>query len=152
MTMTATVVGIDLTGNQSPDANDNLVAAHIHGSATVNPNADPPTNVGVVWGFFGSPDHDTSPDDLVVTPLPGGIGGTITSKWDLSEGSGGLNGQMPNILAGRTYINFHTAQFGGGEIRGPLVVIPEPSSIALLGVALAGCVAGARWRRRNRVS
>src|SRR2546423_13192062 len=33
MTMTATVTGVDLTGAQSADTNDNLVAAHIHASS-----------------------------------------------------------------------------------------------------------------------
>ena len=29
-----------------------------------------------------------------------------------------LTAQLPNIRAGRAYINFHTNQFAGGEIRG----------------------------------
>ncbi len=56
--------------------------------------------------------------------------------------------QLANILAGRAYINFHTTQFGGGEIRGNIAAVPEPEAYALMlgGLAL---VAGAA-RRRGR--
>src|SRR5204862_2051921 len=36
-----------------------------------------------------------------------------------------LAAQLPNILAGRSYINFHTRQFGGGEIRGQIEENPQ---------------------------
>jgi hypothetical protein len=130
LTMTATIFNIDVTGTQTPGANDNLLNAHIHASPTVTPT----TTAGVVWGFFGSPDNDIAPNDLVVTPFgPGLVGGVFTSKWDEGEGNGGttLTAQLPFILSNRSYINFHTVQFGGGEIRGFLVV-PEPQSVALL--------------------
>lgn len=39
------------------------------------------------------------------------------------------------LLAGRWYINVHTANNPNGEIRGFLVPIPEPTSAALLGAA-----------------
>jgi hypothetical protein len=45
------------------------------------------------------------------------------------------------------YLNIHTVLNGGGEIRGPIRAAPEPTSIALLGIALAG-VASRRLRRR----
>jgi hypothetical protein len=152
MTFTATVSGIDLTGQQTPnDPNDNLLNAHIHaGGPGTNPNGDPKTNAGVVWGFFGAPFNETAPNDQVVTPLASGVGGTISGKWDLTEGNGGTNltAQIPNILAGRAYINFHTSQFTGGEMRG--AIIPEPSTLALIGVALAGLGCCARCCRKSR--
>ncbi|PYS40353.1 MAG: hypothetical protein DMF71_13455, partial [Acidobacteria bacterium] len=114
MTMISTINNIDVTGSQTADVNDDLVAAHIHAGATVQPGVNGP----VVWGFFGSPNNDNTPDDRVVTPFVGGVGATFTGKWDAPEGNGTtLTAQLPNIRAGRAYINFHTTQFGGGEIR-----------------------------------
>ena len=115
MTFTATVNNIDFTGAQSADANDNLIAAHVHAGPTVAPGVNGP----VVWGFFGTPFNDNNPNDVVNTPLASGVGGTISGKWDAPEGNNTtFAAQLSNILAGRAYINFHTTQFGGGEIRG----------------------------------
>uniref|UniRef100_Q01W73 CHRD domain-containing protein n=1 Tax=Solibacter usitatus (strain Ellin6076) TaxID=234267 RepID=Q01W73_SOLUE len=142
MTFTATIFNIDFTGTQSVDTNDNLVAAHIHAAALVTPT----TNAPVVWGFFGSPFNDNNPNDVVITPFASGVGGTISGKWDAPEGNGTtLAAQLPNILSGNSYINFHTNQFGGGEIRGALVVAPEPATCWLIG----GAAVALMLRRRR---
>jgi hypothetical protein len=139
MSFMATIFNIDVTGSQTLDNFDNLVAAHIHAGATVIPTA------GVVWGFFGAPFNDNNPNDMTLTPFAAGVGGTFTGKWDAPEGNGTtLTAQLDNILNGRSYINFHTTQFPGGEIRGALVV-PEPTSVLLLMPGMIG-LAGA-YRR-----
>lgn len=147
MTFEAMVSNIDFTGTQTADVNDNLAAAHIHASAT----AAPGTNATVVWGFFGTPFNDNAPNDVVVTPLASGVGGTVTGKWDLLEGnSTTLKEQLPNILAGHSYINFHTTQFPTGEVRGQIVAaVPEPGTYALMlgGLGVLGAVARRRTRR-----
>jgi glucose/arabinose dehydrogenase len=110
-----TVTGLDFTGTQTADPGDDLVAAHIHAPAPRGMNA------GVRFGFFGLPFNDTNPNDTVVTPFANGVGGTVFSKWDLPEGNNTtLTAQLPNILAGQSYINFHTSRFPGGEIRGQI--------------------------------
>ena len=115
MTFTATINNIDVTTAQTPDTNDNLVAAHIHAGPTVVPGVNGP----VVWGFFGNPFNDNNPNDQIFTPLAAGVGGTFSGKWDAPEGNGTtLAAQLPNLRGGHAYINFHTRQFGGGEIRG----------------------------------
>jgi hypothetical protein len=115
MTFSATINNIDFTGAQTADTNDNLTAAHIHAGAAVTPT----TNGPVVWGFFGAPFNDNNPNDVVNTPLVGNVGGTISGKWDPPEGNGTtFAAQLANLKGGHAYINFHTTQFGGGEIRG----------------------------------
>jgi uncharacterized protein (TIGR03118 family) len=113
LSFTASITNIDVTGSQTADTNDNLTAAHIHAGA--NP---PPANNGVVWGFFGAPFNDNNPNDQVFFPAAG-VGGTFSGKWDAPEGNNTtLAAQLNNLREGRAYINFHTRQFPGGEIRG----------------------------------
>jgi hypothetical protein len=52
------------------------------------------------------------------------------------------------LLSGRSYLNIHTSVVPGGEIRGFLAVVPEPSTYALMATGLAG-VGMAAWRRRR---
>ena len=129
LTMTATIFNIDVTGLQTASTQDNLVNAHIHANETVMPGQ----NASVVWGFLGSPDNDNTPDNLMVTPFVSEVGGTISSIWNAPEGNGGttLTAQLSNILGGHAYLNFHTVQNPGGEIRGHLLV-PEPASLSLV--------------------
>jgi hypothetical protein len=146
MTYSATVFNIDFTGSQTADVNDNLTAAHIHADPTVTPT----TNGPVVFGFFGTPFNDNNPDDVVVTPFVNSVGGTISGKWDAPEGNNTtLALQLPNILNGHSYINFHTTQFPGGEVRGNITVVPEPSAVALLGIGTTGLIALGRRRKRR---
>jgi hypothetical protein len=143
MTFTATIFNIDVTGSQTSDPNDNLIAAHIHAAPTVTPT----TNGPVVWGFFGMPFNDNNPPDEVVTPFATGVGGTFSGKWDAPEGNATtLTAQLPNILGGHAYINFHTNQFPGGEMRGNMTVVPEPSTAVLLGIGALGIAVGHRRR------
>jgi len=138
LTMTATISNIDVGNAQTPDTNDNLVNAHIHAGPTVAPGVNGP----VVWGFFGAPFNDNNPNDAVATPTAGGVGGTFTGKWDAPEGNGTtLAAQLANLREGRAYINFHTVQFGGGEIRGNF-----PSADAFRNSLVAGLNAGTETR------
>lgn len=67
----------------------------------------------------------------VVIPLPLGspVTGFATTMTDL---------QVANLLAGNLYINVHSVIYPGGEIRGQLIPIPEPSTYALAGAAVLG--------------
>jgi hypothetical protein len=97
------------------------------------------------------PFNDTVIPNTTVTLLPGGqVGGMVTSTWDLDEGNAGrtLQTQIPNILEGRAYINFHTVQFGGGEVRANFTPIPEPGTVLLLYSGLGLVLYRARrWKR-----
>jgi hypothetical protein len=147
LTFTATIFNIDVTGTQTADVNDNLVAAHIHASSS--PTFTPPQTAGVVWGFFGTPFNNINPNDGTVTPFSVGVGGVFTGTWNSPEGNNTtLAAQLANILAGRSYINFHTTQNPGGEIRGAIQVVPEPVTLIMLGTGLAGL--GVILRRRPK--
>ena len=66
--------------------------------------------------------------------------------------SGTVAGAEAALEAGiqnrETYLNVHTVMFGGGEIRGFLVV-PEPGTLLLLVAGFAG-LSGLTWSRRRR--
>lgn len=77
---------------------------------------------------------------------------TLASSWNaafLTNNGGtaaGAEAAFADGLKGRVYLNIHTDQFPGGEIRGFLHQVPEPATIALLGI---GLVAIARRQRIN---
>jgi hypothetical protein len=52
---------------------------------------------------------------------------------------------LAGLAADQAYLNIHTTNFPGGEIRGFLTPVPEPATLSLLGL---GLVAGG-WRARR---
>jgi hypothetical protein len=77
---------------------------------------------------------------------------SLASSWNaafLTAQGGSTAAAFATLLggmeAGTSYFNVHTSMFGGGEIRGFMAPIPEPSTYALMlaGIAL---VAGAARR------
>ena len=129
-----TLSGLDLDGSQTLDAGDNVVAMHIHA-------APPQTNGGVVFGRLG-PNNDRN-GDLAIDP----VAGTVFSAWDLLEGNNTtLSEQLSALLQGNLYLNFHTPDHPGGELRGQIVRVPEPGSLLILGLGLLGLAVTRRRR------
>ncbi len=125
----------------------NVTASHIH-CCTALPSA----------GTIG-----------VATPIPsfpgfpsGVTAGTYDQTFDLTAASsynpafvtnnGGtlstaMNTLLAGIGAGKSYLNIHTSQFPGGEIRGFLQPVPEAQTYALMLTGLVTVGALARTRR-----
>jgi hypothetical protein len=72
---------------------------------------------------------------------PGTTSGTFT-------GSGTLSAQqITDLNAGDLYVNLTSTVYPSGEIRGELELVPEPSTLALLGAGALALLA----RRRGKV-
>jgi hypothetical protein len=129
-----TLFGLDIDGLQTPgNANDNADRFHLHAAPAGG-------NGGVVFGMK-SPNNDT--DDLVINPVTG----RITGVWDGAEGNGtNLTAQLPALLANGLYFNVHTPDFVGGEVRGQLILVPEPGTCLLCALAFAPIL----WMRRAK--
>jgi hypothetical protein len=56
---------------------------------------------------------------------------------------------LAGLDAGNAYLNIHTTNFGGGEIRGFLHAVPEPSTWAMLLIGFAG-VGFMAYRRKAK--
>jgi hypothetical protein len=123
----------------------NDVAAHIHCCAPLGTNAGVATAVpafpgfplGVTSGNYSSAVFDLTQATIYNPAFVTAQGGTI---------SGAEAALIAGIQNGQTYLNIHTVNFPGGEIRGQLFATPEPSTFLLLGSGLAGLLL---WRKRT---
>ncbi len=113
----------------------NTTASHIHIGNGPGTNGGVATTTPTFTGFpvgvkNGSYDHTfdlaaaSSYNPSFITANGNTVGGAFNAF---------LNG----LAAGKGYLNIHTQTFGGGEIRANLVAVPEPGTIAALGLAVA---------------
>jgi hypothetical protein len=124
---------VDVTFSGLTSGNTN---AHIHCCVAQGGNAGVAT---VTPTFTGFPTGATS--------------GTYSHLFDLLQAGSwnpafiAANGGTPasaeavllaGLAANQTYLNIHTTNFGGGEIRGFLVAAPEPGTFLLAGAVLVG--------------
>lgn len=135
-TITTTATFSGLTGTTT--------ASHIH-CCTTNPFAGNATVATEVPTFTAFPLGVTAGSFTEILNL------TLLSSFNpvFVTANGGTAASAEAALAaglgsGRAYLNIHTSFVGSGEIRGLLV--PEPGSIALLGLAMVSLVAFQRRR------
>ena len=96
-------------------------ASHIHGPGGLG------TNAAVLFPFSG---------------VPAATSGAIPQQTFAINAT-----QVSYLQNGWLYMNVHDANFPGGEIRGQLLPVPEPGTVALLVLGLAGFAFIARRRR-----
>ncbi|HEY7211117.1 MAG TPA: CHRD domain-containing protein [Bryobacteraceae bacterium] len=82
--------------------------SHIHGPAA------PGSNASVLFPFAGVPSAVSGSIPQQVFPI--------------------TTAQIADLEAGLDYMNVHDSLFPAGEIRGQLRAVPEPASLALLGI------------------
>jgi hypothetical protein len=110
--------------------------AHIHcctappgniGVATTTPTL-PGFPAGVTSGAYLTLFNTTLAGTYNAAFITGSPGGTVAAA---------ETRLFAGLQAGQAYFNIHTTTSGGGEIRGFLQPVPEPSTLALAGAGLA---------------
>jgi CHRD domain-containing protein/PEP-CTERM motif-containing protein len=137
-------VNVSFAGLGSP-----TIASHIHCCAPPGTNAMVATAVPTFPGF---PLGVTTGTYLMTFDL------TVASSYNpafITAHGGTVAGAqaafIAGLISGQTYLNIHTTQFPGGEIRGQLQAVPEPASLLLLTTGFLGAAGALRKRRKRRL-
>jgi CHRD domain/PEP-CTERM motif len=119
--------------------------AHIHCCTAL-------ANTGFAGIAVDTPTLDNFPTGLSAGSYDGIIDLSLPINWGaafINANGGSIDAALPVFLSalddGRAYFNLHSTRFPGGEIRGfTQRSVPEPSTLLLGGIALAGFAARRR--------
>jgi hypothetical protein len=123
------------------------IASHIHCCAGPGANAIVATAVPTFPGF---PLGVTTGTYLQTFDL--NLASTYNPAFITAHGSTVSSAQadfIAGLVGGQTYLNIHTTSFPGGEIRGQLIAVPEPSALLLMGTSLTAAIGIIRRRMRK---
>ena len=153
----------DLSGSLDPlqagtnggfGASDSTVVGAGAGTGTIVGNYDDVTNLlnyTITWQDLTS-DVTNMHFHLSAPGSSGGVELPITGPWASPYvGTSTVDAlKEPNLLGGDWYVNVHTSNFGGGEIRGQVNAspVPEPTGLLLLGLGLLAIRPTIAGRRR----
>lgn len=128
-TLTVSFSGLIPTLISDPTKPSGVTGGHIHCCAF------PGANAGVIVPF-----------DAALTLNADKTAGSLTNyAFTLTAA------QIAGLKNGQGYVNIHSNNFGGGEIRGQLNAVPEPGTLLLLGAGLVSVASRLRKRRTENV-
>jgi hypothetical protein len=111
-----------------------MTLGHIHG-----PSGPLPSSAAVIYDLIG-PGILTGQGNTFGTYNGGSITIAPIGSYTVAQQISDLNNSL-------WYLNIHSTAFPGGEIRGVITPVPEPSTLALAGLGALGVIR--RFRRRN---
>jgi len=120
-----------------------VTASHIHCCVAPGGNAGVATTTPTFTGFPSGVTSGTYDNVFDMTQSGSYNPAFVTASGSLANAEAVL---FAGIAAGNAYLNIHTTNFPGGEIRGFLsAAVPEPATSGLVGLTLAVLLA---FRRR----
>ena len=117
---------------------DTSIGSGMHLHLAGDPNDPFGSNGGVAFNLNSGADPNVTHNSPLIAN--GATSGMVDVELVFTEA------QEADLLGGLFYVNIHTADFGGGELRGNVVVIPEPASWSFVGLGVI--LYGVRRRKK----